>query len=119
MRFLADESCDFAVVRALRADGHNVIAIAEVAPRAPDTEVIDRAVREERVLLTEDKDFGQLVYAGARESSGVILLRFPPAARETLPSLVRETIQRLDERLTGSFVVLEPNRVRIGRSPGR
>jgi predicted nuclease of predicted toxin-antitoxin system len=83
-----------------------------------DTEVIDQALREGRVLLTEDKDFGQLVYAGAHESSGVILLRFPPSARSTLPSLVQETIQRLGDRLIGSFVVLEPNRVRIGRRPG-
>jgi predicted nuclease of predicted toxin-antitoxin system len=119
MRFLADESCDFAVVRALRAEGHDVTAIAEVAPRARDTEVIAWAAAEERVLLTEDKDFGQLVYAGARQSSGVILLRFPPSARQALPSLVRETIERLGERLTGSFVVLEPKRVRIGRSPAR
>jgi hypothetical protein len=46
MRFLADESCDFAVVRVLRAGGHDVVAIAEVAPRAPDTEVMSQAVRE-------------------------------------------------------------------------
>ena len=71
------------------------------------------------MLLTEDKDFGQLVYADARDSNGVILLRFPPSAREALASLVQETIQRLGDRLTDSFVVLEPNRVRIGRSPGR
>ena len=40
MRFLADESCDFAVVQALRADGHDVIAVSEVTPRAEDSEVI-------------------------------------------------------------------------------
>ncbi len=63
MRFLADESCDFAVVRALRAAGHDVLAIAELTPRAEDDAVTDLAVREERLLLTEDKDFGRLVYA--------------------------------------------------------
>ena len=76
MRFLADESCDFAVVRALRAAGHDVVAIAEVTPRAEDDAVIDLAVREERLLLTEDKDFGQLVYARGRRTAGVLLLRF-------------------------------------------
>lgn len=68
MRFLADESCDFAVVRALRAAGHDVVAIAEVTPRAEDDAVIDLAVRE--------------------------------------------------ERLVGCFVVVQPGRIRIGRSPG-
>ncbi len=63
MRFLADENCDFAVVRALRAAGHDVVAIVEISPRAEDNVVIDLAMREGRILLTEDKDFGQLVYA--------------------------------------------------------
>lgn len=97
MRFLADESCDFAVVRALRAAGFDVVAVAEVAPQADDTEVIEQAVQEARVLLTEDKDFGQLVYAGARPSTGVILIRFPPTARPILSAMVLETI-RLHER---------------------
>ena len=66
LRFLADEGCDFAVVRALRSAGFDVLAIAEVAPRADDSDIIDLAAGESRVLLTEDKDFGQLVYAELR-----------------------------------------------------
>jgi predicted nuclease of predicted toxin-antitoxin system len=66
MRFLADESCDFSVVRALRAANHDVVAIAEVSPRAEDDDVRERAVIDARILITEDKDFGQLVYAHMR-----------------------------------------------------
>ena len=61
MRFLADESCDFAIVRALRAAGHDVRAVAELSPRADDPEVIRLAASEQRILLTEDRHFGQLV----------------------------------------------------------
>jgi predicted nuclease of predicted toxin-antitoxin system len=61
MRFLADESCDFAVVLALRSADHDVVAIAEVSPREEDPFVMDRAVKDRRILVTEDKDFGQLV----------------------------------------------------------
>jgi predicted nuclease of predicted toxin-antitoxin system len=113
MRILADESCDFSVVLALRAAGHDVVAVAEAAPTIEDSEVIERAVREVRVLLTEDKDFGQLVFAGARESSGVVLIRFPASARSALPALVLETIRHHGEQLAGSFVVLEPHRTRV------
>jgi predicted nuclease of predicted toxin-antitoxin system len=113
MRFLADESCDFSVVRALRAAGHDVVAVSEVAPTIEDREVIERAVREVRVLLTEDKDFGQLVYADARKSSGVILIRFPASARPALPALVLETVRQHEQQLAGSFVVLEPHRTRV------
>lgn len=61
LRFLADESCDFAVVRALRAEGYDVLAVSEVTRRSDDRELIDQAYRERRVLLTEDKDFGAFV----------------------------------------------------------
>lgn len=61
LRFLADESCDFAVVRALRAAGHDVDAIAESTPSTADEEVLQRSVSDRRILLTEDKDFGRIV----------------------------------------------------------
>jgi len=86
VRFLADESCDFSVVRALRAAGFDVLAISELSPRALDETVIDLAVRDDRVLLTEDKDFGQLVYASARPSAGVILLRFQATRGSSCPA---------------------------------
>lgn len=60
MRFLADENCDFAVVRALRNGGHDVRALAEETARTDDQDVIALAARESRVLVTEDKDFGWL-----------------------------------------------------------
>ena len=63
MRFLADESCDFAAVHALRMAGHDVVAVSEFARGAEDTTVVDAARSQRRILLTEDKDFGQLVFA--------------------------------------------------------
>lgn len=80
MRFLADESCDFSVVRALRSADHDVVAIAEVFPREEDDAVMERAVRGGRILITEDKDFGQLVYAKMQRTGGVIFIRFPAGA---------------------------------------
>lgn len=116
-RFLADEGCDFAVVRALRSAGFDVLAIAEFAPRADDSDIVDLAARESRVLLTEDKDFGQLVYAELRASSGVILIRFPASKRQSLPVEILRAVRMLGDRLTRTFVVLTPGRIRIGRDP--
>ena len=115
MRFLADESCDFSVVEALREAGFDVVSIAEVFPRATDLRVIELAVEDSRILLTEDKDFGQLVYASAKTSAGVVLIRFPTGARQGLPSAVLDVIRRRGEKLSAAFVVLQPGRVRIGR----
>jgi predicted nuclease of predicted toxin-antitoxin system len=112
LEFLADESCDFAVVRALRAQGHDVIAVAEVARGAPDERVVALALERRRVLLTEDKDFGQLVLASGKREIGVILMRFGADKRSTLPSAVLQVISRLGPRLAQAFVVVKPGRVR-------
>ena len=117
MRFLADESCDFIVVRALRTAGHDVTAVAEIAGRAEDEIVVDLALRDSRILLTEDKDFGRLVYAAAREASGVVLIRFPGKSRAGLPGVIANLVETVGERLRGSFVVLQPGRTRITRLP--
>ena len=92
MHFLADESCDFAVVRALRAVGHDVKAVAEVALGATDEVVLELALHERRVLLTEDKDFGQLVFAAATSTSGVIFIRYPPTVRSLLPRIILDLV---------------------------
>ena len=117
IRFLADESCDFTVVRGLRATGYDVVAISETARGAADLAVIAQAVAEERILITEDTDFGQLVYAHAHTSSGVILIRFPARVRANLVKQVLQLIEQAGDRLKGAFVVLQPGRTRIGSSP--
>jgi len=117
MRFLADESCDFRVVRALRAAGHDVTAVVETAPGAEDAVVIDMAAREGRVFVTEDRDFGQLVYAAAAPPAGVILLRYPSFARAALPAAAVDAAAKYGDRLAGRFVVLQPGRMRFGGSP--
>jgi uncharacterized protein with PIN domain len=88
MNFLADESCAGPVIRALREAGHDVVAIAEVAKGATDEHVLEGALNEKRVLITEDRDFGELVYARGRSSAGVILVRFHSRARRAKPATV-------------------------------
>jgi predicted nuclease of predicted toxin-antitoxin system len=117
MRFIADESCDFRVIRALRAAGHDVLAVIETAPGASDEVVIDMAARENRVFLTEDRDFGQLVYAATKSTPGVILLRFPSSRRTQLPGVILALIEQHSEKLANHFVVVQPGRVRFGAMP--
>ena len=115
MRFLADESCDFAVVRALRAAGHDVAAVVEISPSAKDPAVLNLARSETRVLLTEDKDFGLLAFAGGQATAGVLLIRFPSDARSGLGEAVVSVVAELGERITGAFIVIEPGRARVSR----
>ncbi|MGB7990435.1 MAG: DUF5615 family PIN-like protein, partial [Candidatus Methylophosphatis roskildensis] len=105
LRFLADESCDFAAVRALRAERFDVLSVAEIMSGAQDERVIELALRESRILLTEDKDFGQLVFAAGRESVGVVLIRFAPGARAKIGDRVLELVVRSGNMFTNSPIV--------------
>ena len=117
LRFLADESCDFAVVRALRAEGHDVFAASETTRRSDDRELIAQSARENRILITEDKDFGWLVFVSHADSAGVILIRFPGNARATLVQTVNQLVREQGEQLPGAFVVVQPGHIRISRKP--
>lgn len=117
MQFIADESCDFAVVRALRARGHGVVAVAELDPGLDDDSVVARALGEQRVLLTEDKDFGRIVFASRRPASGVVFIRFPAAARSGLAAAVCAFVQKNESALADSFSTVQPGRARISRLP--
>lgn len=117
MRFLADGSCDFRVVRALRAAGYDVAALVEIAPGAEDQTVIDFAVREDRIVVTEDRDFGQLVYAAAKPAAGVILIRFPSTGRGGLPRMLVDFLAEYRGKIADRFIVLQPGRIHFGLLP--
>lgn len=115
MRLLADESCDFSIVRGLRSQGYDVTSIAESSPGASDEQVIGLARSERRLLITEDKDFGQLVFSAAKENSGVLLVRYPALTRSGLVDAMLALLADRGEALYRCFVVLEPGRIRLSR----
>ena len=113
LRFLADECCDFSVVRALRGIGLDVRAVGEEVSRSVDADVIAEAARDGRILLTEDKDFGWLAFVAHADSAGVILIRFPGNARQTLAQTLLQLLSEHEDQLLGAFVVVQPGQVRI------
>jgi len=117
VRLVADEivNCDFSVVVDLRLAGYDVVSITEQMPGADDETVIDFACSERRLLITEDKDFGQLVFAAAKQNSGVILIRYPASARSALTAAVLKLLSDNRENLYSRFAVLEPGRVRVAQ----
>jgi predicted nuclease of predicted toxin-antitoxin system len=113
MRFLANENFPGAAVTALEAAGHDVVWIRTAAPGAIDRDVLAWAAREERILLTFDKDFGELANGSDLPSTcGVVLFRIPmPKAGEVARRLV-EVITARDD-WAGNFSVVEPGRIRM------
>lgn len=113
MNLLADENVDMQVVRRLREDGHEVLYIAEMEPGIPDEKVLAIANERGALLLTADKDFGELVFRLRRISGGVILARLaglPPLRKaEIISSAIRDHAPEL----FGTFTVVTPGMVRI------
>jgi len=113
MNLLADECCDAAMVEALRADGHDLLYVLESLRGAPDEEVLARAFSEGRLLINEDKDFGELVYRLQRPARGIVLLRFDVAERDFKIPRLRELLEYESRRLPGAFVVVEASKIRF------
>ena len=114
MRWLADECVAAPLVVFLRAHGHDVLYIAEAAAGLSDAEVIALALRENRLLLTEDKDFGDLVFRRERTVPGVVLMR----ADLKIPCealRLEAAIVRYGDGLFGRYTVIEEGRVRSRR----
>jgi predicted nuclease of predicted toxin-antitoxin system len=117
MRFLADENFPGAAVDALARAGHDVAWIAKIAPGMPDSEVLRSAARESRVILTFDKDFGDLARGASLPAAcGVVLFRLPmPPSAEVGARLANLIDNRSD--WFGHFSVIEPDRVRMRLLP--
>jgi predicted nuclease of predicted toxin-antitoxin system len=113
VRLLVDECCDEQVAAGLRADGHDVSSVRESAPGSDDTTVLQAAVAEQRLLLTEDKDFGELVVRLGLPAYGIILVRMSDPHGEVKLERLREVLANHGDRLAGSVVVVEAERVRF------
>ena len=115
MNLVADESVDRAVVERLRQDGHDVVYVAELSPSVPDEDVLQEANARSALLLTADKDFGELVFRQGLVHSGVILVRLAGLANATKAAIVAEVCRERAAELIGAFGVVSPGQVRIRR----
>lgn len=115
MKILADENVPAPLVEALRNAGEDVDYIVELSPGITDDEVLDIAREQGRILLTEDKDFGELVFRLKRGLLGVILVRLPEDNWESHWSRLMSVIERYKDMLTGNFTVIEEKKIRFRR----
>jgi predicted nuclease of predicted toxin-antitoxin system len=113
VNLIADECCDALLVNGLRGDGHDTVYVKEVAPGTDDATVLQMPVDQQRILLTEDKDFGELVVRLNLPAYGIVLLRINPADSDLKLARLRHLLQHHAHRLPGSFVVLDETKSRF------
>lgn len=121
MRLFADENIPWASIRILRAAGHDVIAIAEVAAGMSDFALLDWAAREGRLVLTLDRDLGRLAQGhGGMGEGGVVIFRIPRSAPQEPALALQALLARGDLALCGRLTVVDRTKIRQRiLSPGK
>ena len=112
MRWLADECVDAALVSQLRGAAQDILYVAEVASGATDAEVLRRARNDSRLLLTEDKDFGELLFRLKLAVPGLVLLRLRPEQNLLKWARLEAAVGLFGDKLFGRYLVIEDTRFR-------
>ncbi|MBX3278516.1 MAG: DUF5615 family PIN-like protein [Acidobacteria bacterium] len=115
--FPADESVDGDIVKRPRQDGHDVLYVAEMQPGITDDLVLKQANENQALLMTIDKDFGELVFRPGRIHNGVILVRLSGLSSDKKAETVSTAIMLHGTLLNNSFSVISPGRIRIRPKP--
>ena len=115
MRFLVDESTGPRVAEWLAGQGHDVVSIYHSARGADDDVVLQMANNEDRILITNDRDFGEKVYREHKPHRGTILLRLADERASVKIEVLKSLLENYPDRLAGQFVVVTETRVRFAK----
>ena len=113
MKFVADEGLDVPIVEMLRINGHELFYIREEHAGLPDEEVLKISNSRDEILITPDKDFGELVYRMKQVHRGVILVRLSGLKPKQKAAVVVATVNKYAPELPGAFTVITKTHIKI------
>ena len=113
LTFLVDVGVGKGIERYLQEEGYDTKAVRDIDPRMEDEEIIRTAVMENRMVITMDKDFGELVYHSSMEHSGVLLLRLEDATGTEKSQVVKYIMGNYSDRIKNCFCVFQNDKFRI------
>lgn len=106
MKFLLDENISKKVAQYLKQLGHSTTRIREKFPGIPDYRVLEISNDKNLILITADKDFGELIFKSGYTSQSIILLRLKDQTSENSIKALRKVLDRDGSKITGNFVVI-------------
>lgn len=115
MKFLIDECISYSIIAWLRNNGYDVKLMKVISPGLSDDVILEIAHSENRILLTCDKDFGEIAYARKKIHSGIILLRLNSFSATKNIQVLKEILENHKNEISGSFIVATASNIRIGR----
>jgi len=118
VKFLLDQDVYAVTARFLRDLGHDVVQVAQIGlSQAEDEELLEVAQEQERIFVTRDRDFGNLVFVKAIGTSVLYLRMLPSVVNSVHSELERVLKTYSEEELAEVFVVVEPDRHRVRKLP--
>jgi predicted nuclease of predicted toxin-antitoxin system len=113
LKFLADVNIEKPIIDFFRSNGWDIAWVSDFSPKMDDENLIKFARTEKRILLTNDKDFGELVFLQKKLSHGIILLRVKGQETGLKVKLMKRLMEEYAEKLAGHFVVVTKIRFRF------
>ncbi len=115
MRFLIDECTGPKVAKWLSSQEYDVFSVFDEERGIDDVTVIEKALHENRILITNDKDFGEKIFREHFKHKGVILLRLKNESSDNKIYVIQKLLEKYSEQLNNQFVVVTEKQVRFAR----
>lgn len=113
MKFLADENIEYPVITFLQKMDVDIIAVRDILRGATDSVIVEYAFSNNLIIVTSDKDFGELTFRLKKRNCGVILIRYTESNCEQKASLLLKVIDKLGSSVVNNFIVIDKYKVRI------
>ena len=110
-KILADENIPNSTIQALRSSGYDVVSVWEVKPGLSDDQVVQLSIKEQRIILTFDKDFGRLALTSP-SIPGVMLLRIPPKDPKYITRRILSALAAIDN-IYGKLIIVRKKTVKM------
>ena len=109
MKFLVDVNLGRKFTNLLKEAGHDALFAKDLLPLHSDEEILSKAEHDKRAVITNDKDFGELIFKLGRPAYGIILLR----ASTTDPKERFELVKSAIDKAEGRFIVVKEGQIRV------
>ncbi|PIU36983.1 hypothetical protein CO005_02095 [Candidatus Roizmanbacteria bacterium CG_4_8_14_3_um_filter_34_9] len=116
MKFLIDESIEYRIVGFLRSLDYNTLSVAESFSSLDDKIILSIAYKESRIIITNDKDFGELIYKLQLPHKGIILIRLFEENYQSKEDKLKLILKKFKSKLQNTFTIVSKNKIRFKKS---
>lgn len=113
IKFLVDENAGNSIIQFLRDQGYDTKSVSELFPARDDIFLLEKANQEARVIITNDKDFGYLIFKSNISAPAIILLRFKEESPALKINVIKTILNLPEEKILNHFIVADEDKIRI------